>query len=197
MSKRTTFAAIVAAAALLLVTAPAAQARISPHDYDSFMSGVAAHAYQMDGAEQQFTQMANSLRTSANEIGPLVGKQDSLSQQALQAQLSVVNSAITTIDATTSINQKLFDKACDRFLKQYVKAWSTKKEKDRVKKGVEDMRDAFHQFWQKNYADLRAAAVTLSNQDVPGFWQQLAIAEGGVAFTVHAFDKANRNLLRM
>jgi hypothetical protein len=205
---RTVFATVLA---LALLVAPAAQAasigtaagahttpsKISPHNYDDFQAGVSGHRYQMEGAEKVFTQTANSLRALAKEIEPLIGKEDSQSQAALQTQLSTVANDIQTIEAVSTASKSLFDKACDRFLKQHVKSWSTKAEKNKVTKNVEAMRDAYHQFFDKNYKDLHDAAVKLGDKDVAGFWQLLALAEGGVAFTMHAFDKANKSLRDM
>lgn len=197
--------------ALALLVAPAAQAtsigtaagagttptKISPHNYDDFQAGVSGHRYQMEGAVQGFTQTANNLRTLAKEIEPLIGQEDSQSKAALETQLTTVANDIQTIAAVSKASKSMFDKACDRFLKQHVKSWSTTKEKTKVRKNVEAMRDAYHQFFDKNYKDLHDAAVKLGDKDVPGFWELLALAEGGVAFTTHAFDKANKALRDM
>ena len=178
--------------ALALLVTPAAQAasigteagtrttpsKISPHNYDDFQAGVSGHRYQMEGAEQVFTQTANSLRTAAKEIEPLIGQEDSLSKAALETQLTTVANDIQTIEAVSKASKSMFDKACDRFLKQHVKSWSTTKEKNKVRKNVEAMRDAYHQFFDKNYKDLHDAAVKLGDKDVAGFWRAPCAGRG-------------------
>jgi hypothetical protein len=211
MSRTSVIAAALTALALTAPLAPPAHAtspsapqptqaqptKISHSEYEKFMSGLQAHQYNFDGLEQQFTTLANALRTVANEMTPLMGQEDSVSQAAMQTQVAAAEANVQSLAQWREVTLPIFDKACTRFQKRYVKSWSTQPERNRMTKGVEGMRDAFHQFFNTNVKTLQDAAERLTEEDVSGFWELLALAEGGQAFSRQAFDKAYRSLVRM
>ncbi len=215
MSRIPGITAIFLSTALVVSVGPAAQAAstqaapaqayvpaaiamsIEPDDFDAFMSGVRGHRNSMDRLEDFFARSANQLRTFANDMAPLIGSSDPNDQVELAALVGGATVAASSLRTWAARTAPSYDRACTWFVKRYAPMWSTSSERGKLRKSMASVRAAYKDYFRLGVVALADAGDALAGQDVSGFWQLLAVAEGGEAFVSADFSKAYRALLRM
>lgn len=199
--------AVAVGAALLLTGAPIAEAAapvptavtasMDRDELDAFMAGLQAHQRAMDGLDVVFTTNADQLRDFANGMAPLIGSADPEDQAELALLTSGVNITVDSLRRWAPATRKSYEKALNRFLNMFLSKWSKQSERNTMRSGVAGMRSVFRSFFDRDIATLLEAGTALGAQDMAGFWDALAVAEGSEAFTVEAFNKPYRSLVRM
>jgi hypothetical protein len=170
---------------------------MSPDDLDHFIAGLQGYQRAMDGLNTVFTRDADKLRDLANEMTPLIGSADPQDQAELAVLTAHVNLVTESLRRWTTETPKSYEKAFKRFLKMYVNKWENPADSRKMTKGVEGMRSVFRAFFARDAVSLIEAGTKLGSEDLAGFWDTLAVAEGAEAFTVHAFEKPYRSLLSL
>lgn len=180
-------------------SAPAARitAGMDPQDFARFSAGLEAHQKRMDDLEHLNTMTIDHLRTIAADMEPLIGSTDPSDQVELLALAQTARIMADSHRRWATATPPSFTKALARFQGMYSPLWSRKAERRTLRLGVADMRAGFLLFFSRAATDVADAAAALSRQDVAGFWQEVAVAEGAQAFARDRFDKGHRRLLRM